>query len=1723
MQHPFKMKAPIAGIFLSLFICFAAAQAQSTTYRNEWIDYSKTYYKIKIIKNGLVRIPTAVLNANSIPINGSVLKMYRNGIEVPLFATTNGPMGTNDYIEFVGQKNDGLLDSELYPNPKWQLSNENSLFSDTAAYFLTWDLTANNARYQTIANNLGGSLPPKEEYYLHNDRYYYLETHSPGEPFHNLGNVNNFYADFENGEGWVSSIIIEGATMNRNIQTPTAYTAGGGEAQFETRVCGRSDNYFRIPDHHTRIAINGINVKDTTFEGHISPVFKFAIPIADLPASTTLSYTAVGDLIPILPLPQTAVDKLSIASLFVTYPHTFDFNNTKIRKFDIDNNGDKYIEVSNFSGGTSPVLYDLSNNLRLVPTIDNSSGANVYRFFLPQVVGGGAKRTLLLSNTFDTSAITTLTANNLQQRQFTDYGSAANQGDYLLISHPQLMMGDTNYVAEYAQYRQTLQGGSYQPVVANIEELYDQFAWGVSKHPLAVRHFVNYAIDNWGISPKLLLLVGKSIMYQKTRYSPPDFANCLVPTYGLTPSDAMLAVRANGSYRPQIGIGRIPARYNYQVGIYLDKIKQYESTPTCSKADNLWRKNALHLSGSSNIVEMGEFVEVLEHSREIYENDTLFGGKVVRTFQRAEPDYTPTEVPEIDPYINKGLNIIYYMGHSALEGWTIDIKKPQDYTNFGKYPFIMSSSCYVGNIHEVNNLVSMPEKWLFAPNRGAIGMLAGVGFGFVPYMRLYTSTLYNNFCKDYYNASIGYSIQRTVAETDSLSYTPGFVLGRDGVKLTGQEFTLSGDPALVLNSYDRPEFVIEYSDSGASDISLLPNSILTSIDSFAVKIALTNLGKWTSDSITIRIDRQFPNGTTALAALKRIAPPAYSDTILVYLQTGGTEVAGDNYLTVTIDADQEIDELCEDNNSVTFKTFIFSDLLLPIAPCNFSIVNAPQVTLYASTGLPTAISLPYKIEMDTTELFNSPIRQFTLLNSEGGVIKWAVPGTLQPNRVYYWRASQVPTIGDTYNWQSSSFIHLPGSDKGWNQSHYYQFLKDGYKDISLQENRKFAYTKFPHQITCSNEQDNGSNVFARLDVLQQLTGNSMLFPCGNGGGITLVVFREQYNTANNSVDVVPMISTVVDFSLPDCEKRGQYGNHQKNLEVPAFEFGTHTAEQLDALTNFITNVIPNGAYVLAYSVSNHNMNNPNGTDIINTGGYMPALQAFFTALGVSQVNSLTPNQPFIVFGKKNVSDFAGHFTTPTDPFAVFTLDANFETRLSEGTITSTRIGPSNDWGMMLWQPTGAESLGADITQVTVAGIAPDGSETDLFTTPQTPIIDLSTVNAEQYPYLRLRLNSQDSTLRTPIQLQYWRILYQPAGELAIDQQQHFVFESDTVQEGQPIHVELAVVNASGAAMDSVLVGYTVYNLNNNTTQAINYPRQAPVGAWQSIITQTTFSTMGMAGNNILLIDVNPNGDQLEKFRFNNVMQIPFFVTSDHINPIIDITFDGRHILNGDLVSASPNILIQAKDENRYLALNDTADFSIKVIYPDATEHPIAWNDPIVAFTPATNSAAANGNNTARVAINPTFTTAGLYELVVSATDRSDNHFDANSYRISFEIDPKPKVSNVLNYPNPFTTATRFVFTLSGVKVPERFSIQIMTVGGRVVRELTQAELGSLYIGRNITEMAWDGTDQFGNPLANGLYLYRVVAYTDGQALELWGNETVDSYFKNGIGKMYLMR
>src|SRR5205823_3111013 len=144
----------------------------------------------------------------------------------------------------------------------------------------------------------------------------------------------------------------------------------------------------------------------------------------------------------------------------ITYPRLFNFGGQSNFEFKLPASAEgNYLEISNFNGGaTVPILYDLTNGKRYAA---NTDVAGILRFALPPTA---AERKLVLVSE-DPSNI--IPVNGLIKRNFIDYSNAANQGDYLIISN-KLIFSGSNILDQYAQYRNSAAGGSFNSKIIDI-------------------------------------------------------------------------------------------------------------------------------------------------------------------------------------------------------------------------------------------------------------------------------------------------------------------------------------------------------------------------------------------------------------------------------------------------------------------------------------------------------------------------------------------------------------------------------------------------------------------------------------------------------------------------------------------------------------------------------------------------------------------------------------------------------------------------------------------------------------------------------------------------------------------------------------------------------------------------------------------------------------------------------------------------------------------------------------------------------------------------------------------------------------------------------------------------------------------------------------------------------------------------------------------------------
>ncbi|MCA8829475.1 putative type IX secretion system sortase PorU2 [Hymenobacter pini] len=459
----------------------------------------------------------------------------------------------------------------------------------------------------------------------------------------------------------------------------------------------------------------------------------------------------------------------------------------------------------------------------------------------------------------------------------------------------------------------------------------------------------------------------------------------------------------------------------------------------------------------------------------------------------------------------------------------------------------------------------------------------------------------------------------------------------------------------------------------------------------------------------------------------------------------------------------------------------------------------------------------------------------------------------------------------------------------------------------------------------------------------------------------------------------------------------------------------------------------------------------------------------------------------------------------------------------EATITSTRIGPARQWET-LYHTIRTSSTGSYTLRL--LGIDSLGATTVLNPDVANRALPLNGISAKQYPYLQLQAVLREATPGVTPQLEQWLVTYQGVPEGVVRPSVTPLTAAALTQQAQQtgsITVPVTFQNVADFDFTAPLAGYIV--LRSGTAGVLPRERYYPLaGAALTAHSQRTYEVKldvrGLYGTLSGQVVLNPRR-QPEQFYFNNELSLPpFQVSNQDTPPVLDVAFDGRHLLNGEIVSPQPIISVQLRDLDKLRPIQNRSNFILSLTPPKSTSSiTVDLNAAGIEFV------ADSAKGTATLTYRPGNTTPllpGVYTLEVQGKDGAGNLAGSEPYRITFEVIAESTITNVFPYPNPVTSKTKFVFTLTGATLPRNMKIQIVSLTGRVVKEIMMADLGPLRIGNNITEYAWDGTDDYGDRLANGTYLYRVVLDDPDNQFKQRATGG-DRAFKKDWGKLVLLR
>lgn len=205
--------------------------------------------------------------------------------------------------------------------------------------------------------------------------------------------------------------------------------------------------------------------------------------------------------------------------------------------------------------------------------------------------------------------------------------------------------------------------------------------------------------------------------------------------------------------------------------------------------------------------------------------------------------------------------------------------------------------------------------------------------------------------------------------------------------------------------------------------------------------------------------------------------------------------------------------------------------------------------------------------------------------------------------------------------------------------------------------------------------------------------------------------------------------------------------------------------------------------------------------------------------------------------------------------------------------------------------------------------------------------------------------------------------------------------------------------------------------------------------------------------------------------------------NDVDGPTVKLYLNSKQFANGGVTNESPIINAEISDSTGINTVGTGFGHDITAILDNNTDKPILLNDYYEANLNSYQKGTikyqlrdlSEGNHTLDLKI---------WDVQNNSTNVTTDFIVAKNAELALE--------KVLNYPNPFTTNTRFFFEHNRNCDDIKVLIQIFTISGKIAKSISRTINCEGFRNDGIV---WDGKDDYGSKLGRGVYLYKV-AITD---------------------------
>ena len=471
------------------------------------------------------------------------------------------------------------------------------------------------------------------------------------------------------------------------------------------------------------------------------------------------------------------------------------------------------------------------------------------------------------------------------------------------------------------------------------------------------------------------------------------------------------------------------------------------------------------------------------------------------------------------------------------------------------------------------------------------------------------------------------------------------------------------------------------------------------------------------------------------------------------------------------------------------------------------------------------------------------------------------------------------------------------------------------------------------------------------------------------------------------------------------------------------------------------------------------------------------LIAKIKSFGSTYIDKLKFRGSWAMIGWKNAaqSEVKENYSSPAE--GAIEISSNYLRKSQNGTLKTIDIGPAASWKSF---EINSNLSNENNTKNYLLGKNNNNLYDTLKTFSAESILDLSLIDAKKYPFIKFVSEMKsDGTTTTP-EIKFIAANYESVPELAFDNTFiEFLIDSLTIINGNSYSVR--IFNHGESKAENVLVKCSVLDVNGKVVgifddTVLSIP---PHSARMSVF--SIYLPSIQAGNKTLFFEIDPKNKITELYEDNNSLMKDVYFYSEPLKIRLDLKIDENEIYDGDYVSSSPNVNLKIYEQYNAIA-GDTSLITLKL-----NKKRIYLNDSRIKYEFLTFPSIA-------IDFKPTLDDG---EYLLEFTLKEDHLVNSKEWVLirNFKVTNSLEIHNVYNYPNPFSDATYFTFKLT--QIPDEMLINIFTLTGRKIREI---KLSGSDLQNDFNRIYWDGKDEDGEVLANGVYLYKLISIKDNKSV-----------------------